>query len=74
MNKGNERHSMMNFLVLWIFSYILCIWQSIIRISDYCEHCSIKISSISIQSTSKHVSFNKGRHNIKIKNKREFPD
>lgn len=32
MNKGNERHSMMNFLVLWIFSYILCIWQSIIRI------------------------------------------
>ena len=32
MNRGNERHSMMNFLVLWIFSYILCIWQSIIRI------------------------------------------
>ena len=32
MNKGNERHSMMNFLVLWIFSYIICIWQSIIRI------------------------------------------
>ena len=29
MNKGNERHSMMNFLVLWIFSYILCIWQRI---------------------------------------------
>ena len=32
MNKGNERHSMMNFLLLWIFSYIICIWQSIIRI------------------------------------------
>ena len=32
MNKGNERHSMMNFLVLWIFSYILSIWQRIIRI------------------------------------------
>ena len=32
MNKGNESHSMMNFLVLWIFSYIICIWQSIIRI------------------------------------------
>ena len=32
MNKGNERHSMMNFLVLWIFSYILFIWQSINRI------------------------------------------
>ena len=32
MNKGNERHNMINFLVLWIFSYILCIWQSIIRI------------------------------------------
>ena len=32
MNKGNERHSRMNFLVLWIFSYILFIWQSIIRI------------------------------------------
>ena len=32
MNKGNEKHSMMNFLVLWIFSYILSIWQRIIRI------------------------------------------
>ena len=31
MNKGNERHSMMNLLVLGTFSYILCIWQSIIR-------------------------------------------
>ena len=74
MNKGNERHSMMNFLVLWIFSYIICIWQSIIRISVYCEHYSIKISSISIRSTSKLVSFNKGRQNMKIENKREFPD